>query len=99
MINYAMGLTLSLLAGTALGLLYFLALWATVRRLRDSRRSVVLLLGSLLARLALAALGFYFIARFGGWAQLLLAALGFTGARLFALRRVQADSGREEAQT
>ncbi|MDT8322409.1 MAG: ATP synthase subunit I [Xanthomonadales bacterium] len=97
--NEMLKLMFAPLAGAALGLLYFSGLWATVRRLRDSRRPAVLMLGSLLARLALALLGFYFIARFGGWAQLLLAALGFTGARLFALRRVQADSGQEEAQT
>lgn len=89
MINHAMALTFSLLAGAGLGLLYFLILWATVQRLAEARQPAILMLASLLLRFTLAVVGFFLLARFGGWEQLLLAALGFTALRLFMVRRLQ----------
>ncbi|MFQ3614185.1 MAG: ATP synthase subunit I [Cyanobacteriota bacterium] len=71
----------------------FGALWLTVRQLPHSRHPTLLLLGSGLARLGLATVGFYLL--FGGeWVGLGLALLGFVLARMVLIARWQPqDSG------
>ena len=89
MTDHMMTMTLALLVGAALGLLYFAALWATLSRLPEARQPALLMLGSLLLRFTLAVAGFFVVARYGGWQHLLLAAAGFTALRLVMVRRLQ----------
>ncbi|NIM50499.1 MAG: hypothetical protein GTN69_08595 [Armatimonadetes bacterium] len=79
-------LVLAAVGGFALGLIYFAALWITLRRLAVSRHPAVLSLGSLLVRVVLALAGFYLIGA-GDWRRFLLALGGFIAARLFLVRR------------
>jgi F1F0 ATPase subunit 2 len=75
--------------GLAVGLVYFGALWATVRRIPDARSPGSLLLVSYVARLALAAAGFYGILRLGELPALLAALLGFLTMRYIVMRRIR----------
>lgn len=77
------------LAGFALGLAYFGGLWCTVRRAVGHRRGGVLLLASLVARLALLGGGLALLAAAAGPLALLPAALGFLAARLAWVARVR----------
>ena len=76
---------LALLAGMALGGIFFGGLWYTVRRCVTSRRPALLLLGSLALRMGITLGGFYLVAG-GRWQSLLACLLGFVLARLLATR-------------
>jgi F1F0 ATPase subunit 2 len=80
---------LGFVGGSVLGAAYFLALWATARRIVAARGPGRLLLASYAGRLAFAAVGFYAIVRFGGATGLLSALAGFMVVRYAALRRVR----------
>lgn len=82
----ALDLALAGAGGFVLGLVYFAALWITIRRLTVSRHPALLYLGSLLLRLLLMLTGLYLIAG-GDWRRLLVAFTGFLAARLLLLRR------------
>jgi F1F0 ATPase subunit 2 len=76
------------LAGGALGAVYFATLYRNVRLyVEDRRRSTAILLE--VARLAFTAATFVFIAKIGGAPGLLSAALGFLFARRFVMARVE----------
>ena len=77
-----------LACGLVLGLVYFGALWATVRRMPHARYPGSFLLVSYVARLALAAAGFYGILRLGELPALLAALLGFLSMRHVVMRRI-----------
>jgi len=80
--------------GFVLGLLYFSCLWFTVQRMATSRHPILLMVGSSLARIVLALLGFYLLVG-GHWERLLIAMVGFLMARtlLVARWRPQATLG------
>jgi F1F0 ATPase subunit 2 len=63
-------------AGLALGAVYFIALWQTVRRLPQAASPVRLMLGSLILRMAILTLGFYLVMG-GHWERLAVALAGF----------------------
>lgn len=63
-------------AGLVMGAVYFIALWQTVRRLSGAASPVRLMLGSLILRLAVLTVGFYFVMG-GHWERLALALAGF----------------------
>lgn len=79
-------LGLALLAGIALGTTYFLALWWSVERTTRQRRTSAWLAGTVVLRLALAAVAFVGVARWGGWPALGAALAGFVLARSMLLR-------------
>jgi F1F0 ATPase subunit 2 len=74
-------LTLAWIAGVALGAIFFGGLWWTVRRACASENPALWFFGSLLLRMSIALVGFYFVSA-GDWQRLLLCLLGFTVARL-----------------
>jgi len=78
-------LSLSLLAGVALGTLFFGGLWLTVRATARSRRPVLLVLVSFWVRLAVVVAVFVLLAR-GHWQWAVAALLGFILARLVLVR-------------
>lgn len=82
-------LMLTVLAGAALGLLFFAGLWWTVRRLPEARHPALLVLSSLLLRTALTVFGFYWLMA-GDPLRLTAALLGFFAVRAVLVRRLPA---------
>lgn len=76
-------------AGAALGLLYFLGLWATVRRVAAMRRGSPWLVGSFVLRLAVLLVGLYWIGA-GDWRRFVAALAGIFLVRLALTRRIGA---------
>lgn len=81
------GVFVSLIAGTALGLLYFGGLWLTVERLPKSSLPALLTMGSFLVRTGIVILGFYYIME-GRLERLLVAMVGFLITRIFLVRLI-----------
>ena len=81
-------LLISLGAGAILGFIYFFGLWITLKQLHQRKNPGLMMLFSLIGRLALVLFGFYFIMRFTGWQGLLVALLGLTLVRLILKRRL-----------
>jgi F1F0 ATPase subunit 2 len=73
-------LTLSSLAGAALGVIFFGGLWWTVRSGLGSKVPAVWFLASLGLRTSMVLTGFYFVTR-GDWRNSLACLLGFLTAR------------------
>jgi len=69
------------MAGMALGAVFFGGLWWTVRKGLSSPRSAIWFFGSLVLRMSIALVGFYFVGR-GHWERLVVCLLGFIIARL-----------------
>jgi F1F0 ATPase subunit 2 len=76
-----------LVAGPALGAFYSVALWKTAQRLPVAKSPTRLILGSFVLRTAVVMAGFYFISRFGHWAFLALALMGFILMKFILIRR------------
>lgn len=80
-------------AGLALGLVFFIGLWFTVRAIARSRRPGVLMAASAIGRIVVAVAGFTVIALTAGWRGVLAGLVGFIVAR-FATMRAVAGGGR-----
>src|SRR5271169_4311492 len=78
-------LALALAAGVLLGAIFFGGLWWTVRKGVSSRHPALWFFGSLLPRMGLVLLGFYFVGR-GDWRRLAACWLGFVIARFIVMR-------------
>ena len=72
------------IAGVALGVLFFLGLWFTVKKALNSKRPVVWFLGSAIIRLSITLLGFYYLTM-GNWINMIICLLGFILARFIVL--------------
>ena len=72
--------------GFFLGIFYFSCLWLTVQNLTRTQHPVLLMVGSGVARLSVAILGFYFTIG-GHWERLLIALVGFLLARTLLIAR------------
>ena len=79
--NDVLPLALAGAAGLFLGAMFFGGLWWTVRKGVSSARPALWFFGSLLLRMSLALVGFYFVGR-GHWERLVACLLGFVMARL-----------------
>ena len=80
-------LILSLMAGLALGLLYFGGLWHTVRKLPEMHKPFSAMLWSFAIRTSIVMIGFYFVMG-GHWERLVAALLGFILVREVLVRRI-----------
>jgi F1F0 ATPase subunit 2 len=78
-------LAVALLAGLILGAIFFGGLWWTVRNGVSSKHPALWFLGSILLRMGIVLLGFYFVGR-GNWQRLVACLLGFIIARFFVIR-------------
>lgn len=83
--NEATYLLVALVAGTTIGVVFFVGLWWTIRRALSSRSPAALFLASLLLRTLVAVSGFYLVSR-GDWRRLLACMGGFFIARVVAMR-------------
>jgi F1F0 ATPase subunit 2 len=93
--NETLTLTLSWVAGGVLGVIFFGGLWWTIRKGLSSERPALWFFGSLLLRMSIALLGFYFVSG-GRWERLLVCLLGFVAARMVVTRLTRSF---EEDQT
>jgi len=78
-------LVLALVAGLVLGTVFFGGLWWTVRKGTLSKHPALWFFGSMVARMSLVLLGFYFVGR-GDWHRLVAGLVGFIIARYIVLR-------------
>jgi F1F0 ATPase subunit 2 len=79
----------SFLAGIALGIFYFTALWWTVRKLPDLESGIYLWVSaSFLFRAGVVVTGFYLVMA-GDWVRMVFCLAGFMTVRLFSVRRVK----------
>ena len=84
-------LLLSFAAGTAAGTAFFSALRWTTRQLPRARRPVLLVVTSLIVRMAVVIGVFLLLSRFGRWEPLVAGLGGFLLIRVLAVRRAHAD--------
>lgn len=75
------GLVVTGLLGCVLGAIFFGGLWLTVSKGLVSNQPALWFLGSLILRMTLVIVGFYFVAG-GDWGRLLASLFGFLVARL-----------------
>jgi F1F0 ATPase subunit 2 len=87
----ALPIALAVVAGTALGGMFYGGLWWTVRRGLLSRQPAAWFLTSLVARTAVALLGFYAVFR-GDWRRLVACLAGFVLARILVTRLTRTPS-------
>jgi F1F0 ATPase subunit 2 len=78
-------LALALAAGLVLGTIFFGGLWWTVRKGVSSKHPALWFLGSMLVRMSIVLLGFYFVGR-DDWQRLVACLLGFIIARFIVMR-------------
>ena len=83
--NEFSGLVLALATGLSLGAIFFGGLWWTVRKGVSSKHPALWFLGSLLVRMSLVLVGFYFVGR-GNWQRLVACLLGFIIVRFCVMR-------------
>jgi F1F0 ATPase subunit 2 len=78
-------LSVALLAGAALGTVFFGGLWWTIRKGVSSKNPAVWFVGSLLLRAAVVIAGIYLVSA-GDWRRLTACLLGLLAARSFVMR-------------
>ena len=83
--NNVLFLVLALVAGLLLGAIFFGGLWWTVRKGISSKSPALWFLGSMLLRMGIVLLGFYFVGR-DDWQRLVACLLGFIIARIIVMR-------------
>jgi F1F0 ATPase subunit 2 len=76
---------LALVAGLVLGTIFFGGLWWTVRKGVSSKHPALWFLGSMLVRMSIVLLGFYFVGR-DDWQRLVACLVGFIIARFIVMR-------------
>ena len=79
--NEFLNCALAWAAGVLLGAIFFGGLWWTVRKGMSSEHPVFWFFGSMLLRMSIALVGFYFVSG-GQWERLLMCLVGFVAARL-----------------
>ena len=87
--NEMVSLALAWAAGVLLGTMFFGGLWWTVRKGLFSPYSALWFLGSMMLRMSIALVGFYFVGR-GHYERLLACLFGFLIARLLVTRLTRA---------
>jgi F1F0 ATPase subunit 2 len=92
--NETLTLVLAGVAGGLLGAIFFGGLWWTVRKGVSSKQPALWFFGSLLLRMSIALVGFYFVGR-GHWERLVVCLLGFIIARLIVTWLTRPSGGNE----
>lgn len=79
--NEILSLLPAVFAGMLLGVIFFGGLWLTVNKGLGSKRATLIFFGSLILRMGIILLGFYFV---GGdsWQKMLACLVGFLIARI-----------------
>jgi len=77
-------LILAFIGGLFLGALFFGGLWFTVKKAVSAKIPAIWFFSSLLIRLSIILIGFYYIS-FGHWQRLLICVFGFIVARFIVI--------------
>ncbi|MBU0995933.1 MAG: ATP synthase subunit I [Proteobacteria bacterium] len=96
--NEALRLTLAMVTGVLLGVMFFGGLWWTVRKGFSSKQPGLWFFGSLMLRTSIALAGFYFVSG-GHWERLLVCLFGFFLARLIVTRLTRTPVEHPNAST
>lgn len=83
--NEIISLFPALFAGIILGILFFGGLWYTVRKGLNSKNPTLIFMLSLITRMAVVVLGFYFVGA-DNWQKMLVCLGGFLIARIVITR-------------
>lgn len=86
------GWLVALFVGGLAGFVYFFGLWLTLKQLPVSKNPGLLMLSSLLLRMAFVMSVFYLIMLSVGWQGLLIALVGLTLVRLILSRRYKPEA-------
>ncbi len=87
-INEIIGLLPALLAGVLLGIVFFGGLWLTVRIGLRSKNTGLIFTGSVIVRMAIILVGFYYIGA-NNWQKMLVCLGGFLITRIVITRITQ----------
>lgn len=88
-------------AGFVLGILFFGGLWLTVKKAMISKRPALWFISSLLIRVSITLIGFYYLSQ-GSWKNLLIAVSGFIIARtiiIYQTKSIEEKSIQLQKQT
>lgn len=88
MINDHLMFLISFIAGMLLGTFYFGGLWLTLKQLPNTKKPIVLTLGSFFGRTGISLFGFYLIVNGGYWERLLICLIGFMLIKIVLVRRL-----------
>ncbi len=83
--NEVLSLLPAVFAGILLGVLFFGGLWLTVRKGLDSKNATLMFMGSLIIRMAIVLLGFYYVGA-DNWQKMMACLGGFLIARIVITR-------------
>lgn len=83
--NEILSLLPAVFAGIVLGVLFFGGLWLTVRKGLDSKNATLIFMGSLIIRMAIVLLGFYYVGA-DNWQKMMACLGGFLIARIVITR-------------
>lgn len=86
---------LTFLAGIGLGVFFFGGLWITVQKGLQSKNASLIFMASLVLRVAVVMLGFYYVA-INDWKKILICLLGFMIARFIITRWAKSNKNLEE---
>jgi len=84
---------LGLLAGLALGVIFFGGLWLTTRRLSRSRNVFVLVLGSFAGRSIVSLAGLFLVIKLAGFSGVIGSLAGFAAMQIVFLRLSMKGTG------
>nr|WP_320014241.1 ATP synthase subunit I [uncultured Desulfobacter sp.] len=96
MMNDVLSMASAMATGILLGMIFFGGLWWTVRKAFSSKQPALWFLCSLLLRISITLVGFYFVSG-GHWERLLVCLLGFFLARLIMTRLTRPSVGHHNA--
>ena len=85
---------MALIAGLALGTVFFGGLWLTVKKAVTSKMPALWLLVSFVFRVGITLLGFYYIA-LGNLQRLLICVTGFIAARFIIMHLTKANEAKQ----
>lgn len=86
---------LSLFCGFVLGLFFFVGLWWTIKKSMVSRHPALVLLSSLIIRICVVLIGFYYISQ-GNWKRILSCLAGFIIAKFIVTRLTKSAAEKKD---
>jgi F1F0 ATPase subunit 2 len=88
--NEIINLLPAMFAGIALGIIFFGGLWFTIRKGLDSKRPALIFVGSLILRMGIVLMGFYYVGA-DSWKKMLACLVGFLIARIVIVHITKKD--------
>jgi len=93
--NEIIYMVLSLFCGLILGLFFFAGLWWTIKKSMISKHPALLVLSSMIIRICVVLIGFYYIS-LGNWKRILSCLAGFIIAKFILTRLTKSEPERKD---